>query len=573
MSKLNLKFYGSLFLIACIVCTFSSVGFAQSRRKQKNSKAKSVDYSAAVSNLKRSVPEMMAKQKALGVAVALVDGDRPVWAEGFGFTDAGRKTPVTADTLFSTQSISKCYTATAFIKAMQNGWFKIDDRLKSQLPDFTVRSRYGNDEADKMTFRHLLGHWAGFPHEAPLGGGHDDRSFAFDQHVKSIWNVWLKAPVGERFSYSNLGIDLTGYVLQQRSGKPFDQFMKNELLLPLGMRSSTFNRKEAFANPSLAKGYIGDQQIPDIVISMIPSGGLYSNVKDMAKFVSMHLSGGKINGKNFIRRDFLQEMYRLQFPVKYQVAGYGLGMEIKPAYGATLFGHGGSGYGYSTEQRWIPEYGLGVVVLTNAGDTHLAGKIADTAFRLMLTAKYGAVPKDKIFKLTDQPIVEPKAEALQRLEGTYRTYNNVVTFKVADGHLHYIRGDSDLKLDAHSPTEFTGGGEKFTFHLDETGAPKFVHNLGANFVDVFLLNDQPNDPPGPNRPEWSEYVGQYQGPAFGIKYTTKIYLKNGYLYSSRGNGTKLTEYQPGLFFTADGEAVIFENGRMSLGNRPVVKVP
>lgn len=87
-----------------------------------------------------------------------------------------------------------------------------------------------------------------------------------------------------------------------------------------------------------------------------------------------------------------------------------------------------------------------------------------------------------------------------------------------------------------------------------------------------MPNDRPDEPPGPNRPEWSEFIGQYQGPAFGIKYTTRIYLKNGYLYSSRGDGTKLTECKPNFFFTADGEAVIFQDGRMSNGNRPVIKV-
>ena len=533
---------------------------------------KFIDYTAAIDNLKQSLPEMMAKAKALGVAVALVDGDQLVWAEGFGFTDSSKKMRVTADTLFSVQSISKSYTATGFLKATEKGWFKLDDRLKTHLPEFTVLSRYGKNEADKMTFRHLLSHWAGFPHEAPLGGGHDDRAFTFDEHVKSISQTWLKAPVGERYSYSNLGIDLVGYVLQQRSRKPFDQFMKDEVLAPLGMNSSTFNRKEAFSNLSLAKGYIGDQQAPDIVISMIPAGGMYANVKDMAKFVSMHLSGGKIKGRRFIRQNRLQEMYRLQFPVEYQVAGYGLGIEIKPGFSGTLLAHGGSGYGYSTKQSWIPEYQLGVIVLTNAGDTGIAEEITDKAFRLMLTAKYGAVPQDKSIKLTDKPVIELDDKSLEHLEGTYKSSGSVVTFKVENKKLHYIQGNRNLELAAHSQTEFTADGDKYTFHLDESGKPKFVHKLGKNSVDTLLPNNRPGEPPGPNRPEWSKYIGKYQGPAFGIKYTTRIFLKNGYLYSSRGDGTKLTEYQPELFFTADGEAVIFQSGRMSLGNRPVVKV-
>jgi CubicO group peptidase (beta-lactamase class C family) len=555
-------------------CGIHSVsgGLKMARQRPESENDKPVDYSAAISSLKRSAPELMAKENVMGATIALVDGERMVWAEGFGFTDHNKKTQVTAETLFSLQSISKSYTATGFLKAMNKGWFKLDDRFKRYVPEFGVKSREGPDEANKITFRQLLSHWAGLPHEAPLGNGHDDRYFAFDEHIKSISETWLKAPVGARYSYSNLGFDLTGYALQQRSGKPFEQFMKEELFKPLGMESSTFNQQEAFRSPSLAKGYVGEQQVPDISIPMIPAGGMYSNVKDMAKFVSLHLSGGKIKGRSFIPNQLLKQMYRLQFPVEHQVAGYGLGMEIKPRYGGTLLTHGGGGYGYSTKQSWIPEYGIGVIVLTNNGDSGIAETLTDEAFKLMLKAKYGAVPADKPVQLTDKPTTELDAKTLALLEGTYRAYNSVVTFQVKNGHLHYIRGSKDLLLNAHGPTEFTADGQKFTFYMDTTGKPKYIHYLGQDSVDTFLPNDRPNEAPGPNRPEWSEYIGQYQGPAFGIKYTTRIYLKNGYLYSSRGDGTKLLEYKPGLFFTTDGEAVIFQNNRMSLGSRPVVKV-
>lgn len=568
------KILTSILTASLFLCDFNSISGNSTMAQQTPGakRDKPVDYSAAISSLRRSAPELMAKEKVLGATIALVDGERIVWAEGFGFTDQSKKTQVTAETLFSVQSISKSYTATAFFKAMNKGWFKLDDRLKKYMPEFTINSRDGSKEADKMTFRLLLSHWAGLPHEAPVGNGHDDRYCTFDEHIRSIPETWLKAPVGARYSYSNLGFDLTGYALQRRSGKTFEQYMKEELFKPLGMEATTFNQQEAFRSPSLAKGYVGEQQVPDIVIPMLPAGGMYSNVKDMAKFVSLHLSGGKINGRSFIPNRLLQQMYRLQFPVARQVAGYGLGMEIKPHYGGTLLGHGGGGYGYSTKQSWLPEYGIGVIVLTNNGDSGISETLTDEAFKLMLTAKYGAVPADKPVQLTDKPATELDAKTLSLLEGTYRAYSSIVTFQVKNGRLHYLRGNRDLQLKAHGPTEFTADGQKFTFYMDETGRPKFVHYMGKDSVDTFLTNDRPNEAPGPNRPEWSQYIGQYQGPAFGIKYTTRIYLKNGYLYSSRGDGTKLLEYKPGLFFTTDGEAVIFQNNRMSLGSRPVVKV-
>ena len=98
-----------------------------------------------------------------------------------------------------------------------------------------------------------------------------------------------------------------------------------------------------------------------------------------------------------------------------------------------------------------------------------------------------------------------------------------------------------------------------------------IEYLGPNGTDMFFPNTAPNQPFGPNRSEWAPYIGTYIGYANGEPFESNIVLKNGYLYSTRAGGTRLVEYAPGLFFTTEGEAVIFEGARMSLGNRPFVK--
>ena len=542
--------------------------------KPKAAKHHSVDYAPIISKLKEELPRLMDKSNVPGLAIAIVDGERLVWAEGFGYTNRSKQVKVTADTLFSLQSISKIYTATGFLRAVDKGWLKLDDPLRKYMPKFTVKSRFGREKAKKITFRHLLSHWSGLPHEAPCGNNYDDRDCPFADHVRSISDSWLKFPVGKYYSYSNLGPDLVGYVLQLRSGRPFEQFMKDEVFGPLEMTSSTFSQMEAAAHPSFALGHTRDKTLPVTPIPMIPSGGMYSTVKDMAKYVSFQLTGGRVNGKPIIRESLLKEMYTPQFAIEGQLGGYGIGIAMyQRRDGATVLNHGGGGYGYSAIQMWIPQYQLGVVVLTNSSEGGaLTNTIANRASDLMIEAKTGSVPAIKTFRFTDKPTVSVSPELLRRLEGTYKPRGDLVSFKVQDGNLFYVAGNNAVKLDAHGPTEFTSRFRKFTFYLDESGNPIGVQDSTPSGVEFLVINDRPGDQVGANKPKWQKFVGEYSSELYrDIK--TSVAIKNGYLYVSWGGGLqiKLTEYEPGLFFTADGEAVIFQGDRMSFGNRPFLK--
>src|SRR5262249_43203237 len=349
------------------------------------------------------LPQQMAQMNVPGLAIALVDGDKLIWAEGFGTTECNGQTKVTADTLFNLASISKTYTATGFLIAVEKGLIKLDDPLKKYYPQFTVNSRFAADEANRITCRHLLSHWSGLPQEPPCGKLFNDLECPFADRIRSISETWLKFPVGERYSYSNLGIDLIGYCLELRSGKPFDEFMNDELFRPLGMTSSTFNHKVAANHPSLAKPHTRDSIWPVMPIPITPAGGMYSTVKDMAKYISFHLAGGKIGGKQIFGENLLKEMYTPQFPIDGQVGGYGLGVLSAPLRRGTRLFHGGGGTGYKTFQVWTPEYQVGVAVLMNSNSGDLP--IAMGVFQQMMEAKYGPDSRTRPAKFTDRPTI------------------------------------------------------------------------------------------------------------------------------------------------------------------------
>lgn len=194
------------------------------------------DIRALIDTERNGIRASMAKETISGVAVCLVYEDKPTWIEGFGETDWKSGRPVTDRTIFSVQSTSKNFTATAIMLAVQRGLLDLDEPITTYLPDFSVHSRFEPAPEAKMTLRLLLSHRAGLTQEAPVGNNYDPEFSDFESHIRSISSTWLRYPVGERYRYSNLGVDLAGYILQTVTKAPFAEYLRAVLFDPLGMK-------------------------------------------------------------------------------------------------------------------------------------------------------------------------------------------------------------------------------------------------------------------------------------------------------------------------------------------------
>lgn len=127
------------------------------------------EIEAVIEEFRTSIPAIMRKGKTQSAAIALVDEQGLVWTEGFGYTNRKRKTPVTPDTLFAICSMSKTFTATAVLLAVQDDLLELDEPITTYLPDFKVNNRYEENPEQKITLRHLLSHTGGLPQEAVIG--------------------------------------------------------------------------------------------------------------------------------------------------------------------------------------------------------------------------------------------------------------------------------------------------------------------------------------------------------------------------------------------------------------------
>lgn len=166
---------------------------------------------AAKAYLTKLIAYEMRKSSTPGVSIAVVDDQRVVWAQGFGYADIQHKVPADAQTIYRVGSISKLFTDTAAMQLAEQGKLDIDRSVQAYLPGFTLKERAG--DAAAITPRLLMTHHSGLPLDRSKGFiGTDSATFA--SVVDDIREEYADYPPGEIFSYSNVGITLLGVMFQ-----------------------------------------------------------------------------------------------------------------------------------------------------------------------------------------------------------------------------------------------------------------------------------------------------------------------------------------------------------------------
>jgi len=426
-------------------------------------------------------------------------------------------------------------------------------KFRASIPKMMQEENVPGLSIALITLRHLLSHTAGFAMEAPIGNNFDPTLCSFEEHIKSISDTWLRYPVGQRYSYSNLGVDLAGYILQVVSGKSFGQYMKEKLFDPIGMANSSVDMKVIKASKNRAIGHSNGFEEARLEIPMIPAGGVYTSAIESAKFIQFHLNKGKINGRNILDETLLNQMYTIPFPIKSQMEGYALGIDKRKKHNTCLFSHGGGGYGFLVNMTWYPELGIGLVILTNSSNNSIHWKSSNQIIDKIIQATAGKTQDQSTHENPKPTDITPSK--LKNLVGNYVGRWNQLNLKHKDKSLGIQSGENFRPFKFSSDTEANIGKDFYRFKLTSKGRPSYI--IKVNNGHTWDYNGGPNDKPGPDKQEWEKYVGQYAVKVANRQITTcNIYKKNGYLYIAYpDNELKLEEYKPGLFFTSTGEAL------------------
>ncbi len=314
------------------------------------------------------IPRLMERYAVPGMSVALVRGGELVWSGAYGYADLEHNRKMTADAVYRVESISKPVTAWGVIRLVEQGLIDLDAPAQRYLGNWTLpESAYSGQ---KVTVRRLLNHTAGMP-LGTLGMEYSPQSDMPSLRETLSHEARLVREPGSGFLYSNTGFNLLELLVEKVTGRDFAEYMADEVLAPLGMRSSSFAWK-ATLRPAIPTGYdLQGTPVPVYAYPAKASGGLFAPVEDIARFVAAGMTGPYYADRTVLGREGIRKLYTPQvvvpglFGVVADSYGFGYFIE-KLSDGRRAVWHGGQGHGWMAHFHAVPESGDGIVILTNS---------------------------------------------------------------------------------------------------------------------------------------------------------------------------------------------------------------
>jgi CubicO group peptidase (beta-lactamase class C family) len=429
---------------------------------------------------------------APGLSIALVRDGEVMYAEGFGARNVERNLPATPNTLYGIGSCTKSFTALAVMQLVEEGKLDLSDPVGKHLP-FEL-----GFEDDPVTLHHLLSMSSGIPSLGMAG--------ILIERMTGVGESWVPmtdmddfllfvngareevaARPAQRYFYLNTGFTLLGEVVERVSGTPYEDYVAERILRPLGMGRSTFE-KEAFEKDPDAMTAYRKEKDGSLTPTVHPfhrliygPGGLLSPVSELTNYLIMNMEGGAYEGERLVDPGLLKEMHtghtdRGTGMFGRNMYGYGWGI-VEDFLGHELVTHSGSTGVSSAILGFIPDLKIGVAAASNIGGF---GYVIPHAALALLMGK--DLEKDIPY------LAEEKD--LQGLTGEYEAYKGTNRVSVVKkGALLFAESksrwsESSLPL---IPENRAAGNRRFNVYLPEGGLMpiEFAEGLDGR-VDLYM---------------------------------------------------------------------------------------
>ena len=428
---------------------------------------------------KEAPPEAMSTEEALasfdslaraalesfrvpGAAVAIVRDGEVVHAAGYGVRNRETGAPVTPETAMPIGSSTKAFTSLLVGMLVEDGLLAWNEPVRTWLPDFRLDNDYATDEATPVD---LLTHRTGLPRHDLIWYGSD---FSRSEIYHRLRHLEPSAGFRTTFQYNNLMYLTAGYLAGQVSGSSWESLVRSRILEPLGMERTTLSVQGLRHAPEVAVGYreeTGEDGRPGELVpmdyreidAMGPAGSINSTVRDMAEWVRLQLNGGVIRGTRLASAATVKKTHQPETVVEGGIFSallkqpempylmYGLGWFVQPYRGHRMIHHGGNIDGFSALVSFLPDEGLGIVVLTNRNGTSLPTVLALGAYDRLL----GLDPIDwsgRYRKVQDR--IESAQQAGRELEEINRKAGTRPSHELSDyAGLYRHPGYGDLRVE------------------------------------------------------------------------------------------------------------------------------
>ena len=312
-----------------------------------------------------------------GMAVAIIKGDKVIYANGFGVRELGKSAKVNEKTLFAVGSTTKAMTVATLAMLVDDEKLNWDDRVIDILPGFRMYDKYATAE---MTVRDLLTHKSGLTRGDQVWFG---SSMNQQEVMHSIRYLKPAYSFRSTYNYQNLMYLTAGLVSAEIHGDSWDNVMYKRFFRPLKMRTSVTNLRDLakqsnVATPHGIVDYSGKFEPiePRNLDNISPAGSVYSNVLEMSNWIRLNMNKGMFEGKRILSEEVVNEMQAPQMHASYSFFGsdkvtnfflYGLGWSLSDYRGYKMVSHGGGIDGFITWTGFISEIDLGWVVVNNGG--------------------------------------------------------------------------------------------------------------------------------------------------------------------------------------------------------------
>ena len=319
------------------------------------------------------MPAALRTARVPGAVVVVVKDGQVLVQKGYGYADWEKQVPVDAQrTLFRPGSVSKLFTWVAVMQQVEQGKLDLDADLNQYL-DFKIPA---HKSGKALTLRHVMTHTTGLEETARDLLTYADKAPNLGAVLKGYVPPYVYEP-GTTPAYSNYATSVAGYIVERVSGMSFDDYIEQKVLLPIGMKQSTFRQPlPAALKAQMSVGYFSQDKAGEgfEIISMPPAGSLSATGEDMGRFMLAVLDQGKLGNGQILKAETLALMFSQVTRPMPDVNGIGLGFYQQDINGHRAFGHGGDTVLFHTDLAMFVDKHIGVYVSFNASGVHGLGK-------------------------------------------------------------------------------------------------------------------------------------------------------------------------------------------------------
>ena len=403
-----------------------------------------------------------------GLAAGILHEGELVWTKGFGAADLSAGNRPNGQTIARVGSITKTFTATAIMQLRDRGLLGLDDPVTAHLPEFGKVLETRGRVAD-VTLRRMMTHYSGLSTETALISWGAEEFPGRAEVLGALPQTEVVIAADSQWKYSNLAFGLLGEVVSRLSGMDYVSYVRENVIDPLGMESTGFEREDLPAE-HLYTGYDavipGDPSRSELRVAeyrhlngIVAAGQLHSSVEDLSRWISFQCRGDGEGADEtaVLGKRTLAEMHRPQYVEPDWSSGQCLGWAAERVGERVYHGHGGGIHGFASQIAFNIPTRTGVVLLANVWPNAAAYTMGKDVMEVLLT---GSPPPAAPAAETELPPAEPAPDRLAPYAGYFVANPGIPAAIDFRGGELWITAPAGEGLAIHAPAPMQETGEQ-----------------------------------------------------------------------------------------------------------------